>query len=179
MQNSRREILVGIASATTLTAADNKPHVHSHDEEAPVEASASSYSPKVFSTVELKTVGALSETIIPRTKTPGALDAKVHEIIDETLASRKPQQAAWRKGLAEVSTLSKKLYKKEYAELNDSDQAAVMTELAAKSTFFKMLKDSTVDAYYSTKEGLMTELGWDAAKPMPEFKGCTHPEHQV
>jgi hypothetical protein len=179
MQNSRREILVGIAGASTLAAADNKPHVHVHDEQAPVESSTASYSPKVFTSGELKTVGALSETIIPRTKTPGALDAKVHEIIDETLSTRKPQQAAWRKGLAEVSALSKKLYKKEYADLSDSDQAAVMTELAAKSAFFKTLKDATVDAYYSTKEGLMTELGWDAAKPMPEFKGCTHPEHQV
>ncbi len=179
MQNSRREILVGIAGATSLAAADNKPHLHSHEEQAVAETPAATYSPKVFTATELKTVSALSETIIPRTKTPGALDAKVHEIIDETLSSRKPQQAAWRKGLAEVSALSKKLYKKEYADLSDSDQAAVMTELAAKSAFFKTLKDATVDAYYSTKEGLMTELGWDAAKPMPEFKGCTHPEHQV
>jgi hypothetical protein len=179
MQNSRREILVGIAGATTLVASDDKPHVHSHDEQASAESSAVSYSPKVFTAAELKTVGALAETIIPRTKTPGALDAKVHEIIDETLASRKPQHTAWRKGLAEISALSKKLYKKEYADLSDSDQAAVMTELAAKSAFFKTLKDATVDAYYSTKEGLMTELGWDAAKPMPEFKGCTHPEHQA
>ena len=54
-----------------------------------------------------------------------------------------------------------------------------MTELAAKSAFFKTLKDATIDAYYSTKEGLVNELGWDAAKPMMEFKGCTHPEHQV
>jgi len=179
MQNSRREILVGIACASTLVAADDKPHAHSHDEQATVESSTASYSPKVFTGAELKTVGALAETIIPRTKTPGALDAKVHEIIDETLASRKPQQPLWRKGLVEVGALSKKLYKKEYADLSDSDQAAVMTELAAKSAFFKTLKDATVDAYYSTKEGLMTELGWDAAKPMPEFKGCTHPEHQV
>ena len=40
-------------------------------------------------------------------------------------------------------------------------------------------QDATIDAYYSTKEGLVTELGWDAAKPLIEFKGCTHPEHQI
>jgi hypothetical protein len=179
MQNSRREILVSIATASSLAAADNKPHAHSHDEQNAAPATTASYVPKVFTAAELRTVGALCETIIPRTKTPGAFDAKVHEIIDENLFSRRPQQAAWRKGLVEVSTLSRKLYKKEYADLDLGDQAAVMTELAAKSPFFKTLKDATADAYYSTKEGLMTELGWDAAKPMPEFKGCTHPEHQL
>jgi len=180
MQNSRREILVGIAGAGTLAAADNKPHVHTHDDDQPATAtSTESYAPKFFTATELTTVGALAETIIPRTQTPGAFDAKVHEIIDESLATRKPQQAAWRKGITEVSALSKKLYKKEYAALDLSDQAAVMTELSVKSPFFKTLKDATCDAYYSTKEGLMTELGWDAAKPMPEFKGCTHPEHQI
>jgi hypothetical protein len=178
MQNSRREILVGIAGASTLAAADNKPHVHEHDDQATTDSALSGYAPKVFTAAELNTIGALAETIIPKTKTPGALDAKVHEIIDETLSNRKPQIPTWRKGLAEVSTISKKLFKQEYAALSAENQVVVMTELANKSPF-KTLKDATVDAYYSTKEGLMTELGWDAAKPMPEFKGCTHPEHQV
>jgi len=179
MQNSRRDILVGIAGATTLAAADNKPHVHTDDDQESAPVVSSKYVARFFTTAELKTVGALVETVIPRTQTPGAFDARVHEIIDETLSTRKPQQAVWRKGLAEVSALSRKLQKKEYVSLSLDQQVAVMTELAAKSSFFKVLKDATVDAYYSTKEGLMTELGWDAAKPLPEFKGCTHPEHQV
>ena len=44
--------------------------------------------------------------------------------------------------------------------------------------FFKMLKDMTIDAYYSTRDGLERELGWKGLTPMHEFKGCTHPEHQ-
>ena len=180
MHNSRRDILVSIAGAGALAAADNKPHGHSHDDDQAATGTATVvYAPKVFTADELKTIAALCETIIPRTKTPGALDAKVHEIIDTNLFTRKTQVPAWRKGLTEVGALSKKLYKQQYAELSLSDQAAVMTELAAKSPFFKILKDATIDAYYSTKEGLVTELGWDAAKPMMEFKGCIHPEHQV
>lgn len=180
MQNSRREILVSIAGASTLAAADHKPHdhEHAHDDQATASAALSGYSPKVFTAAELNTIGALAETIIPRTQTPGALDAKVHEIIDENLFIRKAQIPSWRKGLATVSSLSKKLFKKEYADLSAENQVIVMTELAAKTPFFKTLKDATAEAYYSTKEGLMTELGWDAAKPLPEFKGCTHPEHQ-
>lgn len=180
MKNSRRDILIGIAGAGALSAADSKPHVHSHDEDqAAPGAAAPEYAPKVFAAAELKTVGALCETVIPRTKTPGAFDAKVHQIVDTNLFTRKAEIPAWRKGLAEVSTLSRKLYKQEYSDLDLGDQAAVMTELAARSTFFKTLKDATIDAYYSTKEGLVSELGWDAAKPVLEFKGCTHPEHQI
>lgn len=178
MQNTRRDILVSIAGVGALAAADDKPHAHDHGDQAATTETAS-YKPQVFSEGELQTVGALAETILPRTKTPGAIDAKVHELIDEMLASRKPQVAVWRAGLTEVSKLSRKLYSKEYADLSAADQAAVMTELASGGTFFKVLKDATIDAYYSTREGLMAELGWDAAKPLPEFKGCTHPEHQV
>ena len=180
MQNSRRDLLVSIAGAGALAAADSKPHIHSHDDDQAVaDASAAVYAPKVFTAAELQTIGALCETIIPRTKTPGALDAKVHEIIDTSLFTRKAEIPAWRKGLLEVSSVSKQRYKQEYSDLSLGDQAAVMTELAAKSAFFKTLKDATIDAYYSTKEGLVNELGWDAAKPMMEFKGCTHPEHQI
>ncbi len=181
MPNSRRQILFGIAGAPVLSGAgafsgdQHANHQHSFAEPAPTGAD---YKPQVFSAAELRTIGALAETILPRTKTPGALDAKVHEIIDESLVNRKAAQAAWRKGLAEVSRLSKKLHKREYADLDSGAQAAVMTELAASSKFFPTLKDSTIDAYYSTKEGLQTELGWNAALPMPKFDGCTHKEHQ-
>jgi hypothetical protein len=177
MPNSRRQVLIGIAGSSALLSGADQHQNHHHSQAEP-SAPAAAYVPKVFSAADLRTIGALAETIIPRTKTPGALDAKVHEIIDEDLSGRKAAQATWRKGLAEVNSLSVKLYKKPYADLEAGDQAAVMTELAARSKFFQVLKDATIDAYYSTKEGLQTELGWNAALPMPEFKGCTHPEHQ-
>ena len=44
--------------------------------------------------------------------------------------------------------------------------------------FFRSVKDMTVDAYYTSKEGLADELGWHGNTFLPEFKGCTHPEHQ-
>jgi hypothetical protein len=172
MSNSRREVLV------TIAAASAQAHVHDQAEQTGA-LPASSYQPKVFSASELATLGALVETIIPRTKTPGALDAKVHELIDETLASRPTQAPAWRKGLKDVEALSRRRFRKPYAQLFPGDQAAVMVELSNRNPFFKLLKDATCDAYYSTREGLMTELGWDAGKPQPAHIGCTHPEHQL
>ncbi len=173
MRNSRREVLIGIAGVAA--AAEQHTHQHSQGEGG---GPATAYTPKVFSAAELRTVGALAETIIPRTRTAGALDVKAHEIIDENLAGKSAAIAAWRRGLKEVDTLARKAHGRAYAELNDEQQAAVMTVLAEKSKFFEVLKGATVDAYYSTKEGLATELGWQGAVPLPEFKGCTHPEHQ-
>ncbi len=177
MRNSRREILIGIAGAGALAAADDTPHVHVHEEQTPETPVA--YVPQVLSPIELKTLGSLCETIIPRTKTPGARDAKVHEIIDENLAARRAQKPLWSAGIAEANSISRSMFNSDFADAGEDNQAAVMAELAGKSKFFQVLKDATVDAYYSTKEGLMTELEWDAAKPMAEFKGCTHPEHQI
>jgi len=50
--------------------------------------------------------------------------------------------------------------------------------LKAGPQFFAVLKGAAVDAYYSTREGLNMELGWNANTFLPEFKGCTHKEHQ-
>lgn len=177
MQNSRREILIGIAGAGALAAGDDTPHAHMHEEqtaEAPV-----AYVPQVLNVSDLKTLGFLCDTIIPRTTTPGGRDARVHEIIDENLVTRSAQKATWTMGIAESNAVSRRMFQADFADAGEGNQAAVMAELAAKSKFFQVLKDATVDAYYSTKEGLMTELEWDAAKPMAEFKGCTHPEHHI
>jgi hypothetical protein len=67
--------------------------------------------------------------------------------------------------------------------LTPQQQIAVLTPLSLDSgsslgKFFKMVKDMTVDAYYKTEAGLKTELGWHGNTYLPEFKGCTHPEHQ-
>lgn len=177
MAKTRREALIGIAGSTTLAAQGQHVH-HLHEQTESPPGTTNSYSPKVFTAAELRTVGALTEVIIPKTSTPGALDAKVHEIIDQNLAANGRMLSAWRAGLKEVSSLSRKAYRKEYTELNEEQQVVVMTTLAEKSKFFDVLKGATVDAYYSTREGLQVELGYQGAVPLPEFKGCTHPEHQ-
>ena len=47
----------------------------------------------------------------------------------------------------------------------------------AGAKHFKRLRDTTIEQYYNTREGLQTELGWNANTYVAEFKGCTHPEH--
>jgi len=165
---SRRELLVtiavtGAAAAPTPAA----PHQHpGHDETAggaPAKAK-----PKLLSAAEFVTLGELVEMIIPRSDTPGAKDAGAHLIIDNVLAGQRTRAAAFRKGLAP------------FVKLDNAKRLERLTALhQSKDEFFRTLKDMTVDAYYSTREGLVTELGWSGYTAMAEFKGCTHPEHQM
>jgi hypothetical protein len=104
----------------------------------------------------MEMVSGLADLIIPRTTTPGAADAGVHRIIDSVVSKAPPLQKQWRQGLAWANAEAKR----EGAES------------------FAKLAGSTIDAYYSTREGLVTELGWNANTFLPEFKGCTHKEHQ-
>jgi hypothetical protein len=71
-----------------------------------------------------------------------------------------------------------------FLSLTPDQQVAILTPVSVETSspggkFFKLAKDVTIDAYYSTREGLLTELGWHGNTFLKEFKGCTHPEHQV
>ena len=111
---------------------------------------------RYFNEDELGLLARLVDIIIPRTDTPGASDAGVHLYIDH-LARMRPALGA---------------------RLKDQ-LAAVDPEHFEKSSLFPVIKDLTIDGYYSTKEGLVTELGWHGDTYLEKFEGCTHPEHQV
>ena len=152
---TRRDLLAGVAALPILGEA---------------QAADSEYQPRLFSADELALIRDLAETIIPRTDTPGAADAKVQLHVDRAMSARPAEEiAGFRRGLASVAEGLKagKTY------------TSILTELsAAKSTFFKQLKDMTIDGYYASKDGLATELGWHGYAALPEFKGCTHDEHK-
>ena len=153
---TRRDLLAGAAVFPVLADAQS--------------TAAPEYKPRLFSPTELELIRDLADTIIPRTDTPGAADAKVQLHIDRALSAKPAAEAAsFRRGLAAAATAMK----------SGQSTTALLTELsAAKSTFFQQLKDLTIDGYYSSKEGLATELGWHGQVAVSEFKGCTHKEHQ-
>jgi len=43
--------------------------------------------------------------------------------------------------------------------------------------FYKLVKEMTVEAFYSSKIGLMDVLEYKGLSMNPDFPGCTHPEH--
>lgn len=136
-----------------LTIAAAVPAVAQH--EHPDTSVAVAYTARVFSADELKRVATLVDLIIPRTDTPGASDAHVPQFIDRKLS------------------LDPALKERFLAGLRGFDGV-----LKEGDPFSKLLKDLTVDGYYTSKEGLTEELGWHGNTFVADFKGCTHADHQ-
>ena len=168
---TRRELLVTIAAAgtaaNTAAAQDSTAHQHpGHDETAG--GAPANAKPKVLNAAEFAALGELVEMILPRSETPGAKDAGAHLIIDSMLAGNRARATEFRKGLAP------------FVKMDNAKRLERLTALhQSKDAFFTSLKDMTIDAYYSTREGLVAELGWSGYTALAEFKGCTHPEHQL
>jgi hypothetical protein len=154
-RRKKRDTLMAVTTRRDLllTVAAAVPVAAQH--EHPDTAAAVAYTTKVLSADEMKRVAALVDLIIPRTDTPGASDAHVPEFIDRKLS------------------LDAKLRDRFLAGLRGFDG-----ELKDGDPFSKLLKDLTVDGYYTSKEGLTQELGWHGNTFVADFKGCTHPEHQ-
>ena len=175
----RRDALVTIAAAAAATPVSGQPQrqqkdpQHKHEGMVNIKPPAV-YRPKFFTAAEFETMSVLVDLIIPRTDTPGARDANAHRIIDSSIRPR--EQAPWREGLKWVAA-------QRFTTLPQDQQIAILRKASTEkdtpgARFFRLLKNATIDAYYSTREGLVQELGWNFNTFLPEFKGCTHPEHK-
>jgi hypothetical protein len=138
--------------------------------------------PTFFQPAEFQVVEALTERIIPRSETPGAKDAGVALLIDKAIVAKPALGASFRAGIADLNALANAGYQKEFTELTEQQQIALLTPLSlerdsALGKFFALAKDMTVDAYYRTEAGLKTELGWHGNTYLTSFPGCDHPEH--
>jgi Gluconate 2-dehydrogenase subunit 3 len=168
---TRREALILIAaSAPSLSA---QQHHHDHPEEAPQPTRA--YQPRTLTKSEMDLVATLTDLIIPRTETPGASDAGVPEFIDRRLTASADLTRVFRSGLS--------LLDRGFAKFPPERQVTILTDMgkspeSERGRFFRLLKELTVDGYYSSHAGLVEELGWHGNTYLTEFKGCTHPEHQ-
>lgn len=176
--NTRRSALKSIAAAAVgLPAAAQHQHT-----ELPLQISPA-YRPRVFQPDEMKWVAKLVDLIIPRTDTPGALDARVQEHIDRALARNSSLKDRFMLGMGRLNDRARQDHSAAFDALTEPQQIALLTEISeapntALGRFFKLAKSLTIDGYYTSKEGLTQELGWNANTYLPEFKGCTHPEHQ-
>lgn len=170
MKKTRRNALKALVAAPTAALAQ-----HQHGSNLVQVAAA--YQPRVLTAAEMKWAGALADTIIPRTDTPGASDVGVPTFIDRALSRNTELLTRYRAGAASLDSKSRAKFGQVFDALSSARRIEVLSELTA-DPFFKLAKDLTVDGYYSSKDGLTKELGWNANTYLPEFKGCTHPEHQ-
>jgi hypothetical protein len=135
--------------------------------------------PIFFNDQDFRVISRIADLIVPQTNTPGAIAAGVPFYIDSVISRSKPQQQLAAEGLEWLA-------KKNFAELSESQQLAILQPLCdvadagdLKSRpvqFFHMLKNLTVDGYYTSQIGLIRELGYSGNTAMAEFPTCEH-EH--
>ena len=91
-------------------------------------------------------------------------------------AAREQQQARYR------SAPGGRIY---YVAVTDAAQparpaVAVRKDLSDDGmpvSFFRLVKNLTADGYYTSRVGLLEELGYSGNKYLPGFPQCTVPEH--
>jgi hypothetical protein len=153
---------------------------------------AAPYVPQFFKADEFKTVKLLTELIIPTDDQPGAKEAQVGEYIDFVVFSSgellPSLQREWRDGLILLDRESQKQFGKTFPMSSAGDRVALLTEMSLPERdpnaghegygFFRLVKEMTVEGFYTSKIGLIDVLDYQGMNYQGEFPGCTHPEHQ-
>jgi hypothetical protein len=164
---TRRETLKVLAIAGAAASQTTAQH---HAE--PPAANTAPYQPVFFTAVEYACVEAIAARIIPSEDSSGAKEAGVAAYIDETVQRDVKLHEIYRQGLALLIAAG-------FASLSGADQDEKLATLGeAGGAFWKSIRNLTIDGYYTSKIGL-AELGYTGKSFLSEFKGCTHPEHQV
>ncbi len=167
-QPTRRELLVQIAATTAATTAASSAL-------APLPLRAQEpYQPRNLSAAQYKMLTALVDMILPPSDTPGAAAAGVDRLIDESLADAGASRTALLAGLEMLEQAG-------FDGMEESARVQLLTEYSQadgpRGEFFRALKDTTIDFYYTTEIGLVQELGYQGNTYLREFPGCQDEEH--
>lgn len=130
-------------------------------------------------------VTELAELVIPRTDTPGAIDAGVPQFIDHIVSDwyTQGERAIFLAGLSELEVYSQKQYGRGFIECSHAERNAaleraevqagsyrptpgvgILASLDEHSPFFFKLKQLTVVGYYTSQVGATEELAYN---PVP------------
>lgn len=169
---------VGAASVTPFLSAKEMTHL----------AGASAYITKpatIFNTRQRQLIAAMSEAIIPRTDTPGAIDAKVPKFIELMVQEwlNEQEKAIFWEGLNNLETEVPKQYGAPFDELSTEQQLAVlekMEEQALSSSWYRrgnihrpfvsdapficQVKELTIWGFFTSEVGVTKVLEYN---PMP------------
>jgi hypothetical protein len=136
--------------------------------------------PKYFSPDEYAVISRIADLIIPATDTPGAVGAGVPAYIDMLVAGSEQHQKVFRAGLAWLTG-------HRFNSLSEDEQIALLTPLSDAvdsgrvqsdtEKFWRAIKSMTADGYYTSKIGLVDELGYKGNTALAAFPACEVPEH--
>lgn len=141
--------------------------------------------PRFFTPEELEIVDALSDLIIPTDEhSPGAHAAGVAPFVDAMLAAANPAYAeegelrrGFKAGLQSAAAACLELNGATFADCSPSQRERLLRRLSEagektpEGDFFALLKEWTVDAYYSSEIGIHQELGYKGNAVQGDFAG--------
>ena len=194
-----REFLEGwLPHGSTLMAspAPGPAGLHQIQENGPSPSPAdteSPYVPRFFKPGEFHTVEVLTEVILPSDGEPGAKEAKVANYIDFVVYSAAQFEPAlqkqWIDGLALLNKLSGNKFGKAFPDISPSQREELLTEMSVPEhdpkaqhegfPFYRLAKSMTLEAFFTSKVGLIDFLDYKGLTFLTSFPGCTHPEHQT
>lgn len=161
-----------------LGAAQAKAHAHGSGSNAPPDPhNWTAYKPQFFAQEDFHNLDEFTAILIPTDDTPGAREACVAAFIDfivHAAAEYAPDmQERWRKAMAWLRS-------QEFGSLAPKQQIALVERMSSGpgSATYKLIKDMTVHAFYTSRVGLIDVLEYKGLAYLSEFPACTHPEHQ-
>jgi len=154
---------------------------HQHQHEAVPHDAA-----RFLTEADFQTVSRIADLIIPQTSTPAASGVGVPAYIDMAIGRDADQQALVADGLRWLDAEAGRQAGKKFMDLDEESQIRILeplceaadagTSLARNVQFFALIKKLTADGYYTSKIGLLDELGYTGNKAVSSFIGCVH-EH--
>lgn len=136
------------------------------------------WEPVNLTTHQVRIVGAMAEMIIPKTDTPGALEAKVDRYIDAILDCLDSEaKGSFLERLDQFDVAIKKQYRKSFYKCDEGQKTEIMDELVSQSStdrsanVFAQLKEWTVVGYCVSKLGATEHLSWDPVPGAP-YQAC-------
>ena len=141
---------------------------------------------RFLSETDFKTVSRIADLIIPATNTPGAVLAGVPEYIDLIISRESQHQSVLADGLRWLDVQAKEHGASRFLELDEQKQLFILEPLCEAADnekiagrnvqFFALIKKLTADGYYTSRVGLIDELGYKGNTVRASYPECVH-EH--
>ena len=181
MAEERRDALkiIGAVSATCAFPFSADELYGQQDHSHAAGTAAPPTPPKYFNVAELKLLAKISDLIIPASGTPSASGAGVPLYIDQVVSGNKDLQRNFTEGFAWLRHAG-------FEGLTESRQLALLLPLCKavdsdsiktpEQRWFRSMKSLTADGYYTSRPGMVDELGYKGGSVLAEYPECIH-EH--
>ena len=131
-------------------------------------ARSSAGAAEIESTLPARTLVAVVDTIVPRDRDPGAVDAGVPDRIAESVAKDAALQTLYREGLALVEALAREREATEFAALDVEARERIMGSLAGRAgqrstvgaSFYRQVRADVLTHYWASEVG-QRAVGYD------------------